>query len=80
MEQRPPSAAPKVAQTPTADTVDRMPKSEAEWRAFALLSPAERSAVYLRSIRSMVMFFTVLVVVGLVLGFLTAFGVMSASN
>jgi hypothetical protein len=67
-------------QSAAADAVAKMPKTEEEWRAFALLTPAERSAAYLRSIRSMVLFFAILTVVGLVLGVLMGSGVLHASN
>ncbi len=52
-----------------AKAVDRMPKTDAEWAALAQLPAADRSAAYLRSIRGMVLFFTVLAVVGLALSF-----------
>jgi hypothetical protein len=81
------SAGPQDSGTPAApgqaaaaDAVDKMPKTEAEWRAFAALSPAERSATYLRSIRSMILFFTVLTVIGLVLGLLLGFGVLHSTT
>jgi hypothetical protein len=44
---------------------DQFPKSPADWAAFAALPAPERSAVYLRSIRAMVLFFTVLTVLGI---------------
>lgn len=56
------AANPAPVVTPT---VDKFPKSPAEWAAFAALPAPERSAVYLRSIRAMLLFFTVLVVIGL---------------
>ena len=52
--------------TDAKDRVDRMPSTPEEWATFAALPAADRSATYLRSIRSMLLFFTVLVIVGLV--------------
>lgn len=48
--------------TPAVPRVDAFPKSDEDWRAFATLPAAERSAVYLRSIRAMLLFFTVITV------------------
>ena len=45
--------------------MDGFPRTPTEWSAFALLPAAERSAVYLRSIRAMLLFFTVLTVIGI---------------
>ena len=46
--------------------VDRFPKHLEEWKAFAALPADERAAIYLRSIRVMMLFFTVLAVIGIV--------------
>lgn len=58
--------APANGPTEAKDRVDRMPSTPEEWAAFAALPAADRSAAYLRSIRSMLLFFTVLVIAGLV--------------
>lgn len=47
--------------------VDRFPQTPADWRAFAGLPAPDRCAVYLRSIRSMLVFFVVLTVIGIIL-------------
>ena len=46
--------------------VDKFPKHPAEWRAFAALPADERAAIYLRSIRAMMLFFTVLTIIGII--------------
>jgi hypothetical protein len=75
MQERPAKSGtrvPKGASTPTRTvrtakpTVDKFPKHPAEWRAFADLPADERSAIYLRSIRAMMLFFTVLTVIGII--------------
>ena len=58
--------APASGMGDAKDRVDRMPSTPDEWAAFAALPAADRTATYLRSIRSMLLFFTVLVIVGLV--------------
>ena len=52
--------------------VDKFPVAPAEWKVFAELPAADRNAVYLRSIRKMLVFLTVLVIVGLVVTVLFA--------
>ena len=72
------TAAPApAAAAPTAlPSIDRFPKSAADWAAFATLSAADRSAAYLRSIRSMVLFFTVLAIIGIIISvLLTVLGI-----
>ena len=67
MEERPAGHdAPANSLAEAKDRVDRMPSSPEECAAFSTLPAADRAATYLRSIRSMVLFFTVLVIVGLV--------------
>lgn len=61
-----PTVAHASATTTAVPSVDRFPKSPADWAAFAALSAADRSAAYLRSIRSMVLFFVVLTIIGIV--------------
>lgn len=62
-----PRTAPAARPRPTAKpSVDKFPKDPAEWMAFAALPADERSAIYLRSIRAMLLFFTVLTVIGMV--------------
>jgi hypothetical protein len=63
MTQQPGTQAPG-----NAKAIDKVPKTGAEWAAFAQFSPAGRSAAYVRSIRAMVLFFTVLALIGLALG------------
>ena len=59
--------------------VDKFPKNTAEWNAFAALPAEARSAVYLRSIRAMVMFFTVVSVITIVASvILVAVGINAA--
>ena len=66
-EQSRASVAPANKQPSVAkNDVDRMPTTPKEWEAFAALPAADRSAVYLRSIRSMLVFFTVLAVLGVI--------------
>jgi len=48
--------------------VDKFPKDLAQWAAFAVLPAEARSAVYLRSIRAMLLFFTVLTILGIIAG------------
>jgi acyl-coenzyme A synthetase/AMP-(fatty) acid ligase len=57
-----------AAAVPNTSTprIDNFPKSPAEWAAFAALPAAERSAVYLRSIRATLLFFTVLTILGII--------------
>ena len=47
---------------------DEFPRTPAQWAAFAALPADERSAVYLRSIRAMLVFFTVLILLGIIAG------------
>jgi hypothetical protein len=61
-----PTRTPAPATTNAVPSIDRFPKSPADWAAFAALSAADRSAAYLRSIRSMVLFFVVLTIIGIV--------------
>jgi|SRR5581483_4634331 len=77
MQERPADQAAPAPVTPRSNTspayatpaakpgVDKFPKTPAEWKTFATLPSVDRAAVYLRSIRSMVMFFTVLTVLGI---------------
>ena len=58
-----PASRPRPTVKPT---VDKFPKHPEEWKAFVVLPADERAAVYLRSIRSMMLFFTVLTVIGIV--------------
>lgn len=62
----PRAAAPPRTTPAVKPTVDKFPKHPAEWKAFAALPADERSAIYLRSIRAMMLFFTVLTVIGIV--------------
>jgi hypothetical protein len=48
-------------------SVDRFPKSDQDWTVFSALPADVRCAAYLRSIRSMLLFFTVLTIIGIVL-------------
>lgn len=72
MEERPAPVTPRGAMRLPAvppgpkPIVDRMPRDPAEWAAFAKLPAADRAAVYLRSIRTMVLFFTVITAIGLI--------------
>jgi hypothetical protein len=52
--------------------IDKFPKNLAQWAAFAALPVEARSAVYLRSIRAMLLFFTVLTILGLIAGVILA--------
>lgn len=61
-------------------STDKFPKTPAEWTAFTALSAAERCAIYLRSIRSMMLFFTVLTVIGIIAGFILALIGIDAAN
>ena len=62
-----PRTAPAARPRPVAKpTVDKFPKHPEEWKAFAALPADERTAIYLRSIRAMVLFFTLLTVIGIV--------------
>jgi hypothetical protein len=65
-EQESAASAPNqgVAQA-TPVVVDRMPEDPA---VLAQMTPEERAAVYLNSIRKMLVFFTVLTVIGLIAG------------
>lgn len=78
----PPGATKPPGVTPTPKpSVDKFPKSPAEWKAFAALPAVDRSAVYLRSIRAMMLFFTVLTVIGIVAGIVLALvGINAASD
>jgi hypothetical protein len=59
-----------LSETPGAGAkVDAMPYDR---RKLAELTPEERSAIYLNSIRKMMVFFVVLVVVGIVVGVIMA--------
>lgn len=53
------------AQAAAEVSVDAMPEDNA---VLARMTPEERSAVYLNSIRRMLVFFTVLTVIGLIAG------------
>jgi len=53
--------------------IDRYPKSAEDWRVFAALPAADRCAVYLRSIRVMLVFFVVLTVLGIIAGVVFGF-------
>lgn len=69
----PAATAPRKSSTPAPaaePAVDKFPKSREEWGAFAALPAVERSAVYLRSIRGMLVFFTVLTVIGIAAAFI----------
>jgi hypothetical protein len=62
----PAAFVPKYGGGVTTPTVDRFPKSAQDWAAFAALPAEVRSAAYLKSIRSMLVFFTVLTILGIV--------------
>lgn len=62
------SSAPRAVRS----SVDRRPRSAQDWIVFAALTPEARNAVYLRSIRAMLRFFTVLTILGLVAGIVLA--------
>ena len=66
MNQR--SATPRTLRS----RVDRRPRTAQEWTAFAALPAEARNAVYLRSIRAMLRFFTVLTILGIVAGVVLA--------
>ena len=81
MDERSSSARPRKTSVPRVATkphpvgrpkIDKFPKNLAQWTAFAALPPEARSAVYLRSIRAMLLFFTVLTVLGLIAGVVLA--------
>lgn len=67
-----PAGSAPIPPVPKFGPVDRVPKDPEEWRAFAKLPAADRSAAYLRSIRAMMLFFTVLTVLGLIAGVVLA--------
>jgi|GEM_PF-6617702 len=61
--------------------IDRFPRQPEEWKAFAALPADERAAIYLRSIRAMMLFFTVLAVIGIVSTIiLLLIGIISAND
>lgn len=66
--QRPAASTPRALRS----RVDRRPRSAQEWAVFAALPAEARSAVYLRSIRAMLRFFTVLTILGLIAGVVLA--------
>lgn len=68
MRQRTVGSAPRAVRS----SVDRRPRSAQEWTRFAALPAEARNAVYLRSIRAMLRFFTVLTILGLVAGIVLA--------
>lgn len=68
MRQRTAGSAPRAVRS----SVDRRPRSAQEWIAFAALTPEARNAVYLRSIRAMLWFFTILTILGLIAGIVLA--------
>ncbi len=77
----PPAPAPARKRSTIKPVVDKFPKHPAEWKAFADLPADERSAIYLRSIRAMVLFFTVLTVIGMVVTIiLVLIGISEASS
>jgi len=59
-------AAAEPALGDAKDRIDRMPSTPQEWSAFAALPAQDRIATYLRSIRSMLLFFTVLGIVAVI--------------
>jgi hypothetical protein len=64
---RPPRSESMTRPAPVAKPrIDRFPRQPEEWKAFAALPADERAAIYLRSIRAMVLFFTVLMVIGII--------------
>jgi hypothetical protein len=72
--------APKTTRTPK-QTVDKFPKDPAEWKAFAEMPAGDRAAIYLRSIRAMVLFFTILTVIGIITTtILVLVGINAANN
>lgn len=78
---RVPLGATKQPRVVPAAKPDKFPKTPAEWTAFAALPAVDRTAVYLRSIRAMVLFFTVLTVIGLTATIiLMVIGINSASD
>jgi hypothetical protein len=71
MEQRPTVENPitpvpqAVAGAPAHPSLDQLPKTHPEMLVFSALPAADRCAAYLKSIRSMLVLFTVLAILGI---------------